>query len=159
MSTATASVLAAGLVGAPAEASVSVDLDTDAPPTAALGPQDARARAAFSPAGCTGRTHSPHKSSVARGTVSVVADTRCRWSVPTLGVATVLYRSRWYGWEESGASGMKERRTSRSVRANAGSASCADDAHDWLGSSYHESVEGGTSFVGRTSKRRNDITC
>ncbi|CAM4070129.1 hypothetical protein GCM10009799_36750 [Nocardiopsis rhodophaea] len=157
--TAAAAVLAAGLAAAPAHARDISHLDADAPPEAALGPRDPRARAAFSPAGCVGRTHNPHRASHARGTISVVANTRCRRTVPTLGVATVLYRSRWYGWEKRGSSGMKERRSRQSVRASAGSPTCVGDTRDWLGSSYHESVEDGTSYVGRTSRRRNDITC
>ncbi|MBB6170422.1 hypothetical protein HNR23_000482 [Nocardiopsis mwathae] len=156
---ATATALTAGLVAVPAQAAAADDGLPHAPPTTSLGPADTRAPTGISPAGCVGKTHDPHRSSHVRGTVNVVADTRCRSSVPSVGVSTVLHRSRWYGWQKRGESGLKTERSSRSVEANAGSPRCVGDTHDWLGSSYHESVEDGTTYVGRTSKRRNNITC
>jgi hypothetical protein len=132
--------------------------DDSAPQVSTLQP-GGRAFVEPSPAGCVGRTHDPHRSSHVPGTINVVADTRCNYAVPSVGVSTNLYRSRWYGWELRGSSGFQSRANSSSISTNAGSPRCVGDVHDWLGSSYHESIEGGRKYYGNTSKRRDGITC
>lgn len=134
----------------PSDSAMSVDiLAAEDDPRAAQGPN---------PAGCLGRTHDPHRSRHRPGTINVVADTvRCSWAVD-LGIQAKLFRSRWWGWQERGDSG-REARFGTSIKANAGSPRCVAETHDWLGGSYHESIQGGKKYVASTANRRNDLTC
>lgn len=119
---------------------------------------DARAARAPNPAGCIGRTHDPHRSEHQPGTINVVADTvRCSWAVD-LAIQAKLYRSRWWGWQERGDSG-RGARFDTSIKTNAGTPRCVGETHDWLGASYHESIQNGEKYVRNTAKRRDNLTC
>ncbi|MDG4763572.1 hypothetical protein O7632_05525 [Solwaraspora sp. WMMD406] len=113
----------------------------------------------LSPAGCAGKTHNPHRSSHVPGTINVVGYTKCNYNVAAVKISINLYRSRWYGWELRGSSGLQTNPNSGYIQKNAGSPYCAGDVHDWLGSSYHESVESSGTYYSNTSNQVNGITC
>jgi hypothetical protein len=70
-----------------------------------------------------------------------------------------LYRSRWYGWQRRGASGLQTKHDSGYVNTNAASPQCGGERHDWEGRSYHESVEIVGTYYGGTYSRQNELTC
>jgi hypothetical protein len=108
--------------------------------------------AAALPSGCYGQTDRPHNSYHQDGSINVEARTVC----PGLGVhvATALYRSRWYGWQQRG-SGAKDGVGRVDTNAAESAADC-DGTHDYLGSSYHEASNGAWA---RTANRVNKLTC
>jgi hypothetical protein len=114
---------------------------------------------AVSPAGCAGKTNNPHRSGHVPGTINVVGYTKCNYNVPAVKISVTLYRSRWYGWEQRGSSGLQSNANSGYIEKNAASPNCAGDVHDWLGTSYHESIESSGTYTSNTSKQVDDITC
>ncbi|MFI1996319.1 DNRLRE domain-containing protein [Actinoplanes sp. NPDC020271] len=119
-----------------------------------------------SPSGCVGSTQNPHRSGHVPGTINVTGSTKCAVAVQQLKLWIKLYRSRYYGWEKRGDSGLLSTYKgvapswTKAFKQNAGSPRCVGDTHDWKGTSYHESLEAnGKSYYMRTSKQQNAITC
>jgi hypothetical protein len=147
VATAVSAVALGGAVGAASAQGAGVPEPVAASSQATLGNV-----AEALPSGCFGQTDRPHNSTHEPGSINVVARTVC----PGLGVhvATALYRSRWYGWQQRG-SGSNDGFASVSTNAAESAADC-DGTHDYLGSSYHEASNGAWA---RTSNRVNELTC
>lgn len=103
---------------------------------------------AFSPAGCVGTTHNPHRSVV---DAVVKGNTTCSVAVPALAIRTTLHRSRWYGWQQMADSGMRRNSGVRSINTNVRH-NCQLTTHDWQGRTYHESLEPTGSYFAGTQK-------
>jgi hypothetical protein len=64
-----------------------------------------------------------------------------------------------YGWEKRGQSKPKSNHGKRTITTNAGTPNCAHQKHDYLGTGEHWDKEPAGEFAGKTSKRKNNITC
>lgn len=134
------------------------ELDQDLP-EASLGAAADLGILAFSPAGCLGTTYNPHSSGGGGyGEAVVKGNTTCTVAVPGLAIRTTLHRSRWYGWQQVGDSGMRTNSGVRAINTNVRYGNCYGETHDWQGRTYHESREPtGTYYAGTQNTKR--FTC
>ncbi|SDH80549.1 hypothetical protein SAMN05421505_12346 [Sinosporangium album] len=108
-----------------------------------------------SPADCQAWIESP--TLVTRPTrVRVTAGSDCDYRV-RLRVAVVVESEEVNGWRVRG-SGNKVEKTAN-IRVTAHSSRCWDEKKRWRGRSYHESTEGGSTYVARLKTPARSLEC
>ena len=114
-----------------------------------------------SPAGCEGKTHYVHNSTLVKypWTISVHGSTSCKRDATSLKTYTALYMQRWWGWQLK----KDDTKTASYARATKDAAPhwyCKGEsgARNYLGQTQHTSVENGKTYTATTTQRAT-LTC
>lgn len=119
----------------------------------------ASASAYYSPAGCYGTSHNPHKSNTPGVGIKGVTEFECvNYKVKSLRTRAQLWRKRWWGYEKIGKVGDNTNAPASHVQASATWGPCENNRYRTEGDHWSDEGSDGI-FYAHTMKYADVNTC